>query len=198
MIILAGGTNITGYWHPGVSDEEVMTEALKRLGILCYDQHTKDTPTRIIKAYREFLKLGHEEPKFTTFDTEAHDMVLVKDIHFYSLCAHHLLPFFGTAAIAYIPNKKIAGLSKLVRAVNYFSHRLQVQEELTSQIADYLKEKLGTRHVAVVLSCEHLCLSMRGANSPGHQTVTTALRGAFMNRAAVKEEMYKMLELKDG
>ena len=91
---------------------------------------------------------------------------------------------------------KIAGLSKLVRVVNYFSHRLQVQEELTSQIADYLVEKLGTKDVAVNLSCEHLCLSMRGANSPGHQTVTTALRGSFFKDKKVRTEFYSMLEIK--
>ena len=154
--------------------------------------HTEDTPARIVRAWDEFFRVGKEEFKFTVFNAESHDMVVEKDIHFYSVCAHHMLPFFGTACIAYIPDKKMAGLSKLVRTVNFFSHRMQVQEELTSQIADYLIENLETEDVAVVLKCEHLCLSMRGAKSPGHNTITAAMRGAFMEDAATRAEFYTL------
>lgn len=157
------------------------------------DTHTKDSPLRITKMYNEFFQTGREEPRFTTFESDSNDMVLIKDIHFYSLCSHHFLPFFGVVHVAYIPDGLIAGLSKIVRVVNYFSHRPQVQEELTSQVADYLVEKLETENVAVIMSCEHLCMSMRGVNSPGHQTITAALRGGFFDDAKVRSELYSML-----
>lgn len=169
---------------------------LQHLGVYVDTEHTRGTPSRVVRAYKDFFKVGEEEPRFTTFKAIAHDMVVVKNIHFYSLCAHHLLPFFGTACIAYIPKRKIVGLSKLARTVSYFSHRLQVQEELTSQIADYLVKKLGTKDVAVLLRCEHLCMSMRGVNSPGHETVTTALRGSFFKDMKVRTEFYSMLRVR--
>lgn len=156
-------------------------------------QHTRETPRRIVKAWEEFFAVGREEPRFTTFKASSQDMVAVGNIHFYSVCSHHMLPFFGKAWIAYIPAERIAGLSKLVRAVNYFSHRMQVQEDLTSQIADYLSAKLETEHVAVVLKCEHLCMSMRGANTPGHVTTTAALRGAFKDTPEVRQELYDLV-----
>ena len=165
---------------------------------LCVDlesQHTEGTPLRIAKMYNDFFAVGREEPKWTTFESDANDMVVVKDIHFYSLCSHHFLPFFGVAHIAYIPNGRIAGLSKLARTVKYFSHRPQVQEELTTQVADYLAEKLGTENVAVIMSCEHLCMSMRGAESPGHTTTTSALRGAFKSTDKVRAELDAMVQL---
>lgn len=163
------------------------------LGVEIDSDHTRDTPNRIIKMYEDFFTIGREKPKWTTFDTEAQDMVVVKNIHFYSLCAHHFLPFFGVCHIAYIPNGKLAGLSKLARTVKYFSHRPQVQEELTTQVADYLMEKLGTENVAVIMSCEHLCVSMRGVESPGHTTITSALRGAFKATGTVRAELYAMV-----
>jgi GTP cyclohydrolase I len=120
-------------------------------------------------------------------------MVIERDIYFHSLCAHHLLPFMGKVHIAYIPRKQIAGLSKLARTVAYFSHRPQVQEDLTSQIAEYLCRKLRTRHVAVIVQAEHLCMSMRGAKSPGHQTTTAALRGGFKRDGKTRAELYALL-----
>ena len=169
-------------------------DLLTFLGIPLDSEHTKDTPRRIVKAWDEFFRVGKEDVKFTTFSTDARDMVVIKDIHFYSVCAHHMLPFFGTACIGYIPDHKMAGLSKLARTVNFFSHRMQVQEELTSQIAEFLVEKLETQDIAVVLKCEHLCMSMRGANSPGHQTTTAAMRGAFIEEARVRAEFYSLME----
>lgn len=166
---------------------------LDALGIDLETEHTRETPGRIVRAWEEFFQVGREEPNFTTFSALSHDMIAVGDIHFYSVCAHHMLPFFGQAWIAYIPNERIAGLSKLVRVLNYFSHRMQVQEELTSQVADYLSTKLVTEHVAVILKCEHLCLSMRGANTPGHTTTTSAIRGAFSEDPTVRQELYAIL-----
>ena len=174
---------------------DAMCSVLSILGVNTESEHVKSTPARIVRMYDDFFAVGREEPKWTTFDSDANDMVVVKNIHFYSLCSHHFLPFFGVAHIAYIPNGKIAGLSKLARTVKYFSHRPQVQEELTTQVADYLMEKLGTENVAVIMSCEHLCLSMRGAESPGHTTVTTALRGEFMDSDATRAELYSMLKV---
>lgn len=168
---------------------------LDSLDVDMTSEHTIDTPRRIFSMYDDFFAIGREEPKWTTFTTEAQDMVLVKNIHFYSLCSHHFLPFFGVCHIAYIPNGKFAGLSKLARTVKYFSHRPQVQEELTTQVADYLMKKLDTENVAVIMSCEHLCMSMRGAESPGHITTTSALRGEFMDSDATRAEMYAMLQL---
>ena len=166
---------------------------------LCVDlesQHTKGTPLRIAKMYNDFFAVGREEPDWTEFNyITANDMVVVKNITFYSMCSHHFLPFFGFAHIAYIPNGKIAGLSKLARTVKYFSHRPQVQEELTTQVADYLMEKLNTENVAVIMSCEHLCMSMRGAESPGHTTITSALRGGFFDEDRTRAELYAMVGL---
>ena len=168
---------------------------LDALGIDLDTEHTQKTPGRIVDAWEEFFQVGRIEPKFTTFSAQSHDMIAVGNIHFYSVCAHHMLPFFGEAWIAYIPNERIAGLSKLVRALNYFSHRMQVQEELTSQVADYLSAKLETEDMAVILKCEHLCMSMRGANTPGHKTTTAALRGDFMANPAVRQEFYNLVGL---
>jgi len=165
---------------------------LDSLGVDMDTQHTKQTPWRLAKAWNEFFEVGREEPRFTTFEAKSHDAVVVGGLHFYSVCAHHMLPFFGYAWIGYIPGKRIAGLSKLVRALNYFSHRMQVQEELTSQLANYLSAKLATEHVGVILKCEHLCMSMRGANTPGHTTTTAALRGGFMDDSAVRAELYAL------
>lgn len=158
-------------------------------------EHTCNTPTRIVDAYDEFFNRGKEDFTFTTFEAKARDMVLEMDLHFYSLCAHHFLPFFGTVAIAYIPNKRIAGLSKLARTVTMFSHRPQVQEELGAQIVDFLCEKLATPDVAVIIEAEHLCMSMRGANSPGHTTKTATLRGAFMDDRALRGELYALMRV---
>lgn len=165
---------------------------LLSLGVDLDNQHTRRTPERMADALEEFLAVGREEPRFTRFRAESHDMLLESNVRVYSMCAHHILPFFGVAQIAYIPDKWIAGLSKLVRVLDYFSHRLQVQEELTGQIADYLVEHLETESVAVVLRCEHLCLSMRGANAPGHCTTTAALRGGFLDDAKVRAEFYSL------
>lgn len=138
----------------------------------------KDTPRRHCKLLAEFATPG--DFNFTTFDAEGYDEMIVQtDIVFYSLCEHHLVPFFGHAAVAYIPGKRIVGLSKLARTVDYFARRLQNQERITKQVADYLQEKLEPRGVAVSLRARHLCQEMRGVRKPDMFTTTTDLRGAF-------------------
>lgn len=139
----------------------------------------KDTPARIVKFYSEWLNPA--EPKLTTFENEGCDEMIVQSgIQFYSLCEHHLLPFFGTATVAYIPGeKKIVGLSKLSRTVDYFANRLQNQERLTKQIAEYLQEHLDPKGVAVVLKARHLCMEMRGVKKNDAPTTTSALLGLF-------------------
>ena len=185
--------------HYGITTVETcVVNLFKFLGVSMEGPHMEDTPERIVKMYQEFFQVGKEEPNFTTFPSESRDMVIVKDIHFYSLCAHHFLPFFGVAHVAYIPDGEIVGLSKIVRVVDYFSHRPQIQEELTTQVADYLIKKLSAPNVAVIMSCEHMCVSMRGANSPGHQTVTAALRGGFMDDGFTRSELYSLLGVKSG
>lgn len=138
------------------------------------------TPERIGRMYTQIfagLEMSPEDILSTTFSADNSEMVIEKDITFYSMCEHHLLPFFGKAHIAYIPNGKVAGLSKLARTVEVYARRPQIQERLTGQIADAIMTYLGAKGVIVVLEAEHMCMSMRGVNKPGTQTVTIASRG---------------------
>jgi GTP cyclohydrolase I len=144
----------------------------------------KGTPERVARLYAEALQgMEQDATEFfaVTFEEGHREMVLVKDIPFYSLCEHHLVPFFGLAHVAYLPGAagKICGLSKLARTVDVFAHRLQVQERLTGQIANTLVECLEPDGVIVVIEAEHLCMSMRGVKKPGAKTLTSAVRGAF-------------------
>ncbi|WP_457635372.1 GTP cyclohydrolase I FolE [Persephonella sp.] len=153
----------------------------------------KDTPDRIVRLWEEFK--SHENFNMTIFEDigEYDEMVVVKDIQFYSLCEHHLLPFFGKAHIAYIPNKKVCGLSKLVRVVNKFSYRPQVQERLTAEIAEFLEKELEPKGVAVVLEAEHLCMSMRGVKNPTSYTVTSKLTGVFKDNEKTRNEFLNLI-----
>jgi len=152
----------------------------------------RDTPARVARAYREIfagLRQEASDVLTTTFDLGHEEMVLVKNIELYSTCEHHLVPFHGVAHVGYIPNVdgRITGLSKLARLVEVFARRPQVQERLTSQIADALVEHLQPRGALVVVECEHLCMSMRGVRKPGSRTVTSAVRGQ-MRDAATRAE----------
>jgi GTP cyclohydrolase I len=134
------------------------------------------------------------EPKLTLFENLGYrDILILKDIPFYSLCAHHLLPMFGHVSIAYIPGKKIVGLSKLPRIVKYFSARLQVQEDFTRELADYLQKKLEAEGVFVIVRARHLCMEMRGAKTHDVETVSSAVRGVFEVRASTKEEALRLM-----
>ncbi len=158
----------------------------------------RDTPARVARMYEEvFAGIGEDPARHfeTTFD-EGHDgIVLVRDISFCSLCEHHLVPFFGSAHVAYLPaaDGRICGLSKLVRLVETFARRPQVQERLTTQIADTLVEQLQPRGVIVMIEAEHMCMSMRGVKKPGAKTVTSVVRGAFERNKATRSEALSMI-----
>ena len=157
----------------------------------------KETPRRVANMYEEIFAGLEEDPQthVKIFNEESPDeMVVVRDIPFYSMCEHHLLPFIGRAHIAYIPKDgKIIGLSKLARIVGSFAKRPQLQERLTSQVADFLEKVLQPRGVAVVVEAEHLCMSMRGARAAGALTKTSALRGGMKSDARTRNEVMKLL-----
>ena len=158
----------------------------------------RETPDRIAKMWEEFESLKEFDMKLFDEFGDYNEMVLVKDIRFYSFCEHHLLPFFGKVHIAYIPDGVICGLSKLVRTVRAFSLKPQVQERLTDEIASFLEKELKPRGVGVVIEAEHLCMSIRGAMSPGHITTTSALRGVFLKDMRTREEFLKLINGKQG
>ncbi len=158
----------------------------------------KDTPSRVARAYAEQfagLRQRPEDVLTTVFDADHDEMVLVRDIEMFSTCEHHLVPFFGHAHIGYIPNEQgqITGLSKLARLVDVYAKRPQVQERMTSQIADSLVNVLEPRGVIVVVEAEHLCMAMRGVRKPGAKTVTSAVRGCFRSSDATRAEAMSLL-----
>jgi GTP cyclohydrolase IA len=161
----------------------------------------KDTPRRVAKMYEEIFS-GLETPTeeiLKHIEGETHDeLVLLKDIPFYSVCEHHLLPFIGKAHVAYIPGAgKIAGIGELARALEIFAKRPQVQERLTAQLADMIMEKLKPKGAMVVIDAEHLCLSMRGIKKPGAHTVTSAVRGIFRTKESTRQELLELIKKRD-
>jgi len=157
-----------------------------------------DTPQRVASMYAEILSGIEKDPAEhfrTTFDEGHQEMVLVRDIPLYSVCEHHLAPFIGCAHVAYVPglDGRICGLSKLARVVDVFAKRLQIQERLTSQIADTIVEHLEPAGVIVVIEAEHLCMSMRGVRKPGARTVTSAVRGVFKSDARTRAEAMALI-----
>jgi GTP cyclohydrolase I len=158
----------------------------------------KSTPERVARMYAEVCRGLHHDPSehlLTTFDAGHDELILVKDIPLYSLCEHHLLPFLGLAHVGYIPNEdgRITGLSKLARLVDGFAARPQVQERLTTEVADALVRVLDPRGVIVVVEAEHLCMSMRGVRKPGSSTVTSAVRGLFRHDMSSRMEAMRMM-----
>lgn len=156
----------------------------------------RDTPKRVAQMYAETAAgydLDPADVLSVQFDEAHQEMVLMRDAPFYSLCEHHLLPFFGTAHVAYIPRGKVVGISKLARAVDVFAKRPQVQERLTSQIADAVMDVVQPEGVAVVLRAEHLCMAMRGVRKPGSSIVTSALRGVFVANGPTRAEALSLL-----
>ena len=169
---------------------EILGEDPKRDGLV-------KTPERVAKAY-EFLTSGYElDPKEilndALFESSNNEMVLIKDIEFYSLCEHHLLPIIGRAHVAYIPNKKVVGLSKIPRMVNIFARRLQIQEQLTEQIASAIQEVIRPLGVGVVLQARHMCMEMRGVQKINSTTTTSALRGLFISRNDTRKEFFDLI-----
>lgn len=154
----------------------------------------RETPARVARAYAESfsgLRMTAEEVLTTTFDAGHDELVIVRDIEMYSTCEHHLVPFHGTAHVGYIPNGngRITGLSKLARLVDVYARRPQVQERLTTQVADALVEILEPRGAIVVIEAEHLCMAMRGVRKPGSKTITSAVRGSLLSPASRAEAM---------
>jgi GTP cyclohydrolase IA len=177
--------------------EELIRELLGQLGEDPDREGLRDTPQRVRKSL-DFLTNGYAQDPRTVlgtaiFEENYNQMVLVKDIELYSLCEHHLLPFFGKAHVAYIPNGRIVGLSKLPRLVDVFSRRLQVQERLTTQIAETLWELLQPRGVGVVIEASHLCMMMRGVQKQNSQTVTSCLLGSFSEDQQTRAEFLNLV-----
>ena len=169
---------------------EGIGEDLNREGLL-------ETPERIARMYKEVfsgLEQDADEILSKTFTIERDDLVIEKDINFYSMCEHHFLPFYGKVHIAYIPNGKVAGLSKLARTVELFSQKPQLQERLTDEIANALEKHLDAKGVMVVIEGEHLCMNMRGVKKPGTKTVTNTFRGEFNYNTALRQEVYTLIK----
>ncbi len=178
---------------------EHMAAIMRELNLDLEDPNFAETPERVAKMYLEMFHGLREgvEPKITTFpnDEDYHHMVIEKEIPFYSMCAHHFVPFYGHAHIAYIPESTIVGLSKLPRILEFYAKRPQLQERLTEQVAEFLWSKLKPQGVMVVIEARHLCVEMRGVKKPGALTTTSALRGCFADRM-VREEFLALLSRK--
>ncbi|MCH2413313.1 MAG: GTP cyclohydrolase I FolE [Acidimicrobiales bacterium] len=179
--------------------EAAVREILEAIGEDVDRDGLRETPARVARMYAEVCSGIHEEPAdhlFSTFDVEHDEMVMVRDIPLYSLCEHHLLPFIGRAHVAYIPQKggMVTGLSKLVRLVDGYSKRPQVQERLTSQVASAIQRTLDPQGTLVVLEAEHLCMSMRGVAKPGSTTVTSAVHGVFRAEVSTRLEAMRFIE----
>ncbi len=166
------------------------------LGLNPEDQGLVETPRRIADMYLELFQGLWQDPRDVlnvTFDENHDEMVILRDIPFYSMCEHHFLPFHGQAHVGYLPDGKIVGLSKLARAVEVFARRPQVQERLTGQIADCIEDVLGAKGVGVVISAEHLCMTARGVRKPGSSMVTSAMRGRFRSDMSTRSEFLLLI-----
>lgn len=174
-----------------------ITEILLAIGEDPSREGLRGTPARVAEMYTEIFCGLKKDPRdeLEVFFTEPHEeMVLIRDIPLYSMCEHHLLPFFGQAHVAYIPRKgKVTGLSKLARVVEGFAKRPQMQERLTSQIADSIMEALQPMGVIVVIEAEHMCMTMRGVKKPGSKTITSAVRGVFQSSEATRAEALALI-----
>lgn len=173
--------------------EVAARDLLAALGADLTADGLRETPGRIARAYAELLTPRPFNP--TTFPNEEgyDELVVVRDIPFQSLCMHHMLPFHGTAQVAYLPAERIVGLSKLGRVVDFFSRDLQVQERLTTQVADWIDSRLSPRGVGVIMEAEHLCMSMRGVQKEGSRTVTSALRGSVKDDPRTRQEFLSLV-----
>lgn len=176
-----------------------VTEIIKALGDDPNREGLQDTPRRVAEMYEELFAGMDKDPveELSVGYEESHrEMVVLKDIPFYSMCEHHLLPFYGVVHIGYIPNKdgRVVGISKLARVVEIIARRPQIQERMASQIADAIVEGLAPDGVAVVVRGEHLCMIMRGIKKPGASVITSALRGAFRRRAASRSEFMSLIQ----
>ena len=177
--------------------KEAITMILEAIGEDKNREGLLETPHRIARMYEEIFsgidKTAKEE-LLKTFTIDSDDLVLEKDITFHSMCEHHFLPFFGKVHIAYIPNGKVAGLSKLARTVEIYSKKPQLQERLTSEIAEAIMEYLDARGAMVVIEAEHMCMTMRGVKKPGSKTTTTTYRGCFKDNINLKNDVFTLIK----
>ncbi len=177
--------------------EEAVKLLLEGIGEDGSREGLKDTPERVARMYEEIFS-GMEEDAgehlSRTFTAENNEMIVEKDILFYSTCEHHLMPFYGKAHIAYIPDGKVVGISKLARTVEVFARRLQIQEKMTAQIADAVMEHLNPRGVMVLVEAEHMCMTMRGVKKPGSRTVTMVSRGVFEEDEKLKRTFLDLVK----
>ncbi|HET7654344.1 MAG TPA: GTP cyclohydrolase I FolE [Acidimicrobiales bacterium] len=178
--------------------ERAVRDLLVALGKDPTDEHTHDTPRRVVSAFTEMLT--PRSFNLTTFpNDEGYDeLVLARDIPFHSLCQHHMLPFKGVAHVGYLPGDRILGLSKLARVVELFARDLQVQERLTKQVADWLQSALAPKGVGVVLEAEHLCMSLRGVQASGSRTITSALHGILRSDQRSRAEFFSLAGVRPG
>lgn len=192
--ITSGTAERTGRVIDKSSARAAVADLLRALGYELSDPQLLDTPRRVADSLTELLSPEPFSP--TTFDNDGNydELVVVRDIPMRSLCAHHMLPFIGVAHVAYLPGERIVGLSKLARVVGHFSSGLQIQERLTTQIADWLVDTLQPRGVGVVIEAEHLCMTLRGVQSRGAKTVTSSLRGLVRDDARTRAEFLAMAD----
>ena len=176
--------------------EEAVKLLLEGIGEDVDREGLADTPNRIARMYEEIYKGMGEDPAkhlSRTFTVESNEIVLEKDITFYSTCEHHLMPFYGKVHIAYLPDGRVVGLSKLARTVEVYARRLQIQEQMTMQIAEAVREYLKPQGVMVMAEAEHLCMTMRGVSKPGSRTITTAARGCFAHDVRLQQYFFEMI-----
>jgi len=179
--------------------EDLVRRMLVRVGESPEREGLQRTPLRVAKAM-DFLTSGYDSKvedvvRDAVFDEPCEEMVLIRDIEFYSLCEHHMLPFFGRAHVAYLPKGKIIGLSKMARIVDLFARRLQVQERLTNQVADALMEILQPHGVAIIMEASHFCMMMRGVQKQNSMTVTSAMRGTFKTNPTSRAELMNLIKV---
>jgi GTP cyclohydrolase I len=177
--------------------EQAVTKVLELLGEDPKREGLLKTPSRVAKALQFLTEGYHQDPKEilnqALFSTSNDEMVLVRDIEFYSMCEHHMLPIIGRAHVAYIPDGKVVGLSKIPRIVNVYARRLQIQEQMTEQIADAILETIKPKGVAVVVHARHMCMEMRGVQKINSTTVSSALRGLFKRDERTRNEFYNLI-----
>ena len=190
---------MTSGTHSRVDHAEVQRLVVQLLAAVGEDPNReglRDTPARIARMYEEIFAGLDEDPVAilgVTFEESYDEMVILREIPFYSMCEHHLLPFHGQAHVGYLPNGKIVGLSKIARAVDVFARRPQVQDRLTGQIADCIESVLGAKGVGVVIEAEHLCMTMRGVRKPGATMITSAMRGRFREEQNTRQEFLGLI-----
>ena len=176
-------------------EEPTLTKMLSALfGEECWDDSASNTAQRIVNYWKEFVPPKELDFNFTTFEPDVNQLILCKDIEFSSVCAHHLLPFYGKAHVGYLPNQLMVGLSKIPRLVDYWAKRPQVQERLTAQIASDLKHRLAAQGVAVVIEARHTCMACRGVRQHNGLMITSEMRGSFLTAPAARAEFLTLIE----